>query len=473
MSGIVPDAQALDLTSLDPFGTQHDIPSVPAMSSVETTQNPLPCSFRAPPASLALYDAVERSLCHNPKTLQAWASIKEQAAEVGVSESAFLPKLDGTMQYARDHALTDVYRSSSLDSNNYNRFRTDTLNLSWVLFDFGARYASLQNARQLLLAAEATHAATLQQVFLTTAKDYYSAVAARTSVQSTREMEKAAKQSLEAATARVGGGVAAVSDQLQTQTAYAQAVFNRAKAEGEQRAALGTLSLDMGLSPNTPFELAENLDGSLQDVTFIHSVDDLLEEAKQVHPSIKVAQANLDAAVAKEKTVLAQSMPSISFTAKATRNNQPVSFSLGQPEFAASTHDRYVGIELDVPLFEGFANLYKVKSAQAEIEVQQDNLLDAEQQVAQDVWTSYQTFLTDTENLHNTETILQSARLQFEAAQQRYQRGVANVLELMSAQTTLSDALQQRIHALADWRTARLQLAASIGTLGTWAIRQS
>ena len=87
------------------------------------------------------------------------------------------------------------------------------------------------------------------------------------------------------------------------------------------------------------------------------------------------------------------------------------------------------------------------------------------------MWSNYQLLQTDTENLNNTDIVLQSARQAFEAASQRYQSGVGNILELLNSQATLAAAEQQRIHAQLEWRTARLQLAASLGSLGMWAIK--
>jgi outer membrane protein len=44
-------------------------------------------------------------------------------------------------------------------------------------------------------------------------------------------------------------------------------------------------------------------------------------------------------------------------------------------------------------------------------------------------------------------------------------------LELLNSQGTLAGAEAQRIQAQLEWRTARLALAASLGSLGTWAIQ--
>jgi outer membrane protein len=130
-----------------------------------------------------------------------------------------------------------------------------------------------------------------------------------------------------------------------------------------------------------------------------------------------------------------------------------------------------IGLTLQVPIFEGFARTYSIHQAKALAEEQEAAFHDAEQQVSTTVWTSYQTLETDTENLRNTQTISQSAGEAFEASQQRYSSGVGNILELLTAQTTLANAEQLRIQAQADWRTARLQLAASLGKLGMWAVK--
>jgi outer membrane protein len=51
------------------------------------------------------------------------------------------------------------------------------------------------------------------------------------------------------------------------------------------------------------------------------------------------------------------------------------------------------------------------------------------------------------------------------AAQQRYQAGVGNILELLNAQSAVADAAKRRIHALTDWRNERLQLSGKLGRL--------
>ncbi len=453
----------------DIFGTNAQVPSTPA-DPVLTSEQGGDCWERATPAPVLLFDAIERALCESPKTRSAWTAIKVAAANVGLSKSAYIPTLDGSVRYAYQHNETQVSEAPHLQSNYSQPVNEESLALGWVLYDFGARSASLTNSLQLLLSAQANHNAVLQSLFSSTAKDYFTAQAADANVLSRRRIESTARDSLDAATARVANGVAPITDQLQANTAFAQAGYERAKAEGDYRAAIGHLAVDMSLSPDETLNLPQLDSGALPDTRFVRGVHDLLEDAKQTHPRILAAAAQWQAAVANVHFARSRGLPVVRLVGQADRSNQPVSASLGQPAMPALTRENFIGLKIEIPLFDSVNRDYQIRAAQAQAEMQEQGLRDVQQQVAISIWTSVQALETDTENLRNTDVVLQSARQAFEAAQHRYRLGVGNILEMLSAQSTLSTAEQQWIQAQLDWRTARLQLAESLGTLGMWAI---
>jgi Outer membrane protein len=450
--------------AFDVFQTDDAVPVTPAGSLLATNAGS-PCQLGPLGAPLRLDEAVDRALCDNPKTREAWANVKVQAAGVGVARAAYLPNVTGTWQDVRDDSVTDVTNHPALGSANRATIHTASVSLNWVLYDFGGRKAALRNSQELLAAARANQDATLQSTFSTVATDYYSAQAAAGKLAAARETEGIAHDSFVAASARVGHGVAAITDQLQAQTSYAQATFSRAKAEGELQAALGTLASDMSLNPSQPIVVPEVADGVTPDKEFAESVEELIDDAEHTHPSVAAAKAQLEAAVAKEQQTRAQGLPNVSFVAKYSQNNQPASLGLGEPQFPATGHDWYFGVQVQIPLFEGFGRTYQVRQAHAQVEVQQYTLDEAQQQVGLDVWKSYQTLQTDLQNLQNTSSLLEIAQRSFDAAKHRYTAGVGNILELLNSQSSLADANRQRIQALTDWRTARLQLAAKMGRL--------
>jgi outer membrane protein len=81
-------------------------------------------------------------------------------------------------------------------------------------------------------------------------------------------------------------------------------------------------------------------------------------------------------------------------------------------------------------------------------------------------WSSYQAVQTSTGTVKDSAALLDIAQHSFTAAGHRYQAGVGNILELLNAQAALSNAKQQHVQALTDWRAARLRLAGSLGRLG-------
>ena len=459
---------ALDI--FDPLFTTLDVPPSVAGLMLNATAPELSCEGKIT-STVTLYDAVAQALCNNPQTISAWISIQQQATQQGLTRSAYFPSVNGSLQKSRDHTYGYVAGRSELASDSRNTVNNETLNLSWVLFDFGTRYAKTQNAKYLLIAAIQNHQAVLLSVFSSTAKDYYIAIAAKSSMASALEIQHATKASLDAADARVKNGIAPVSDYLQAKTQYAQSVFNMARAKGEYTNAMGVLASDLGLSPETVFTLTETSDETLGSTDFVKNIAILLDEAKKKNPAIAAAQARLTAAKASKYAAIAGDLPTVSLSGKASRSRQTNNYGMEIGDRLATTQDRYIGVQIDIPLFSGFSSFYTIRAAQAAEDIQEQALRTAELQIEQGVWTSYQTFKTNTENLQNTETILSSARQQLTAAQERYKLGVTNILELTNAQSTLADALQQRIRSLAEWRTARLQLASNVGILGVWAIQ--
>jgi outer membrane protein len=447
--------------AFDPLRAEQGI-SATAAGSMDTV-----CVFDATPGRpLRLAEAVERTLCNNPKTRAAWAAVKAQAAGVGVARAAYLPQISANLQAMHDHSTINVDDHPLLGSDITSTVHAETVGLNWLLYDFGGREAALRNANALLEAARATQDATLQNFFATTAKDYYTSQAALGEFEAAREVEVMTRQSMIAAQARADKGVAPITDALQAQTQHEQAVFSLTKAQSEAQTALGTLASDMGLGPDVPLYVPPVTENAQTGKTFSEPVAQMIRDVQDTHPTVRAAQAQYEAALAKVAQTRAQGLPSISLVAKYSRNNQPQSLGLGMPTYPATGHDAYIGVQMSIPLFEGFGRHYQVDQASAQAERQQDVVDDAKRQMALDVWSSYQTLSGATKNAENSANLLSIAQRSWDAAKHRYDAGVGSILELMNTQAALANAKQRRVQALADWDNARVDLAAKLGALG-------
>ena len=424
------------------------------------------CVFSSAPGKpLRLAEVVERALCNNPKTRAAWAAVKAQAAGVGVARAAYLPTITANLQGVRESSVTRVDNYPLLSSDIASTVHAESVSLSWLLYDFGGRKAGLRNANALLEAARATQDATLQIFFAQSAKDYYLAQTAMGRLQAARDVEDMTRQSMAAAQARADRGVVPITDALQAQTQHEQAVFSLTRAKGDAQIALGTLAADMSFTPDMPLDVPPVTENVRAGKAFSEPVAQMIRDVQASHPSVRAAQAQYEAALAKVSQTRAQGLPSISLVAKYNRNNEPQSMGVGAPTFPAMGHDAYIGVQLSIPLFEGFGRHYQVDQAKAQAERQQDAVDEAKRQVALDVWSSYQTLMGATQNAQNSANLLAIAEHSWEAAKHRYDAGVGNILELMNTQAALANAKQQRVQALADWDNARVDLAMKLGML--------
>jgi outer membrane protein len=423
------------------------------------------CQFGAPGKPLQLAEMVERALCNSPRTRAAWADVKTRAAALGVARAAYLPTVSANWQGARQNSLVDVQDQPALGTDYTANVTSAGLSLNWLLFDFGNRSGALKTAQMLLDAARETQDATLQSSFSDAAKSYYAAQAASGERDAAREIERMARQSMVAAQAKVDRGLAPITDALQAQTQHEQAMLNLNKAEANAQTTLGEVDSLMGLEPDTPLDLPPVSDAGASVATFGESVARLIDEVKDNHPSVRAAQAQYEAALAKITQARAQGLPSISLVGKYSRNNQPQSMGLGMPTYPSTGHDAYIGVQISIPLFEGFGRQYQIDQARAQAERQLDVLDDARRNVMLDVWKSYYALDTATRNVGNSAALLAVSQRAFDAARSRYEYGVGSILELLNTQTALANARQRRIQALADWRYARLDLASKLGRL--------
>ncbi|WP_246642001.1 TolC family protein [Paraburkholderia edwinii] len=455
--------------AFDPLLTGSAVPATAAANMLGDGSASV-CVFGALPSPLPLQDAVERALCSNPRTREAWAQVKVEAARVGQGRAAYLPNISASWQGVRDDQKTDIDNLPQFNSNFRNFLRTESVSLSWVLYDFGGREAALKSATELLAAAQANQQAVLDAAFAKVAKDYYAAQAAQGALAAAQQIEQTANDSVQAATARTNRGVAPITDQLQAQTQYAQAVVSLTKAEGDRQDALGVLANDMNLDPNAPITLPEVGEGVKPDQAFSGSIADLIDEAKRTHPNVRAAEARVEAALAKIRQTRAEGLPSVSLVAKYSRNNEPTTFEIGQPQLPTTGSEWYVGFQVTIPIFTGFLKTYQMREQQAKAELESDTLDETRQQVGLDVWTSYEALQTATHNLDNSAMLLDISNRSYAAAEHRYTVGVGSILELLNAQSALAGAKRQRIEALTDWRSARLQLAAKLGEIGMWSL---
>ncbi|WP_410210314.1 TolC family protein [Aquirhabdus sp.] len=405
---------------------------------------------------LTLTQAMDIALCHNPQLKGTWAAIKVQAAALGEARAAYLPTLSGSISRLRDHTHTpnNAFQPSTTLKNT-----TQYASLSWRLLDFGGRAANQRSAIDLLNAAEASHNAALQKTLTDVISAYFDAQTAQATWLSKQKIEGYAKATFDTAQRRETRGAGAESDTLQAQTALSKAMLERSRAQGGYQKALSVLIYALGIPETTQLTLGEDLTD--QTSALKQDLSAWLAQAQAMHPAILAAQAQLASAREKIISTRSEGLPSLDLTANYYQNGRP-----NQGLNSTKTQETLAGITLNIPIFSGFSQTYKIRGAEAQAEQKQAELEDTENQILREVVKAHADASAALDNLQYSENLLTAAQRAVATVQRKYDKGASDILEILNTQSSLSDAEQERIQSLADWRSARLRLLTSVGVLG-------
>jgi outer membrane protein TolC len=121
------------------------------------------------------------------------------------------------------------------------------------------------------------------------------------------------------------------------------------------------------------------------------------------------------------------------------------------------------GVQLTWNLFDGRRTQGRIKEAQANFERAGVDLDDKMRSIELEVRTAYSNFIEAQEVLESQKKVLEEAEEALRLARARSEAGTGTQLDVLSAQTALTEARTTQIQALHDYEAARARLQRAIG----------
>ena len=419
-----------------------------------------------PAGPLTLNDVITLALRGNPTARAAVAQARGAEAALASARGRYLPTLSFNPTLTRTQALTGARVGSvpgestpgvvGAPGTTQRTQLTPTLTLSYLLFDFGGRGGTVDQARQAAEAASDMNDATVQGTVLQAEGAYFAYTAARDLLAAERENVHSAEESRAAAVGRYQVGLATVADTLQAATAAEQAQLELLTAQGQLQTARGNLAAAMGTTAQQPFEIAPPA-GLPPVSTVAANVDSLIARAVRERPDLAAAEAQALGARDQVRVARSALRPALSVSGNAGRAYSST------PGLSGNTYGLTLG--LDLPLFSGLSQQNDVKAAAAQADAADARADATRVQVANQVFTSYANLQVATARVQASAAALASATASEQVARGRYAEGVGSFIDLIVAQSALASTRAQDAQARWGWYTALAQLAHDAGTL--------
>jgi outer membrane protein len=403
----------------------------------------------APERQVTLDEAVRSALTVQPAMVEAEGTHRTAKSANRSAWAAFLPTLT---------------TSASASRNSTQRIDTNTglpippgyvytlgVNANLELFDGFRRYAEKKAASASLDAAEAGLLSERYQVTLATKQIFYDAAAQEELVRVAAEQLERAREQLDVSKQRLRLGSATRSDTLRSAVEVGNARILLMQAQANLAVAQMNLGRQIGLD-----EPAR----AVPDSTLPPVPDpEPLREGVQGAPEVVQAEAAARAARAEIWAARSQYFPSLNVSY--VDNRQGAESPLTSLGDYRETYTWRFG--LTWTLFNGFQREGNQVSASVQRDVNEARAADARRQANADFTRQFTSLSTAFQQIDIAAANVAAADEDLRVQNERYRMGAATILDLLTSQTSLTQAQVSLIQARFNYLIARAGLEALIG----------
>jgi TolC family type I secretion outer membrane protein len=420
--------------------------------------------------SIGLADAVEQTLRTYPAIEAARRGVDAATARVGRARSGYWPRVSAVGTYRRQDPVSEVTvpgggaggggeRSIAIQPNN---LYDGHLQVRQTLYDFGRTGARVDQAEAGRTAARRQVDVERAELAFQVVQTFYVTHLAEARVDVQREQIDQLERTLAVVQRQKEAGTATEFEVQSTRTRLTAARSQLTQFRSQRQRQAAELRRLLGSAPGTT--PSRRLSGTLEPILTVGDTaridaDSLARQALLQHPSVRVAQAQVEAARRQVRVADKSDAPTLSLDAQGgVKNGYPG--DLNEPRLNES-----IGLSLTVPLFDGFATEREEEEAQAQVQAAEARLTDVRRQVSTRVEQAASDLRTRLDRLASTQQRVEQARTAAQLARTRYEAGTITNLELLEAETALQEARLERTEVRYQVVLGRYALQRAVGVL--------
>ncbi len=408
------------------------------------------------PVRLTLGDAVRLALKQNPQVQISVLNLAQSEQDQAIARSALLPQAQLGVSDAvlRGNIETNFGRRISGIPQHIGPFQVFQTGpqFSMPVFDL-TLWRRWQASRQGVRASEADRQSVREQIVLLVVSQYLGCLRAGADVRAAQSRVQLAQALYDQAADLQKSGVGTGIDTLRANVELQNEKQRLILAETARKTAIYGLVRLLNLDPQQAVELADELSFS---ETPEFQPEQSLARAYAARPEMQALVAREQAAQAQKRAASESRLPAVHFGGG--WSYQGVSATTGIP-----VYEYQVGVQM--PLFTAGRIHAEITRTDLELKKIAQEREELRNQIALEVKTAIANLDSARNEVQVANLGVQLAQEEVTQARDRFQAGVANNIEVVSAQDALARANDNQIAALYRYNQARADLGRAIGQM--------
>lgn len=366
---------------------------------------------------------------------------------------------------ARSALMPNAYLSiTGVDSNPGSRIAAGLLtnptvypraaagaSVTQLVTDFGRTTNLLSSSQYGAKAEDQNAAATRADILLAVDRAFYNSLETKALVTVAQETVRARQTLVDRVQALTNAKLKSDIDLSFSNVDLARGKLLLLEAQNNYEISLATLSAILGYPDEQNFQLVEETSA------INPPVDDavpLIQQAMQQRPEIRALEFQVESAQkfgSAEHDLWRPSVNALGVVGEAPVRDDHI------PNWYGA-----VGVNINIPVFNGFLFNARAKAADLQTEVQRQSLLDTRNNIARDVRNAWQDSRRAFERLSVTQQLREQATLSLNLAQARYNLGLGSIVEFTQAELQKTEADIEDTDAKYQYRLTQIVLAFTI-----------
>lgn len=397
-----------------------------------------------------LQEALTAAYVNNPTLAAARANQRATDETVAIQKAAGRPTVNVTSQYL------EFVKQSATSFISPDRVLTGQVNLAVPIYSGGAVRNGIRGADARTSAGRADLRGTESSIFSQTVAAYMDVLRNQAVVGLQANQVDVLRVNLRATGDRFEIGDLTRTDVAQSQSRLAVAESDLRTAEANLVAARETYAQLTGMA-------ADDLQPPPPLPGFPAGVEEAEDAALAHNPDIAAARERARAAGYDVAVAGAGRLPRLSVITSGGYNNYLGSLSSPGRVFPQATTTAQVGLQLNLPLFQGGLPAAQRRQAQARRAATLEQAIAAERAVIAQVRSAWSSWQAATAVIASTQSAVDSATLSLEGVRAENSIGNRTILEVLNAEQELLNARVQLVTARRNAYVAGFSLLAAMG----------